>query len=111
MRNSHTLLRGALLGSAIAAFALTPAFAAKTLPDAVKRELAIHGKHASSLKPGSGSTRGGTGPVYTVLHNFAGGTTDGDDPTANVMFDDDGNIYGTTEFGGAHGDGTIFKRD
>jgi len=110
MRNSHTLLRCALLGSAIAVIALTPAAGAKTLPDNVKRDLAVHGKHALAHRLNSpASQRGGVGPTYTLLHTFAGGTTDGEDPSANVTLDAEGNIYGNTGFGGAHGDGTIFK--
>ena len=35
----------------------------------------------------------------TILHNFAGGN-DGVNPWAGVIFDNEGNIYGTTGFGG-----------
>lgn len=43
----------------------------------------------------------------TVLHSFAGGT-DGSFPAAGVI-DQAGNIYGTTRYGGANGQGTVFK--
>jgi uncharacterized repeat protein (TIGR03803 family) len=46
--------------------------------------------------------------VETVLHSFGASTTDAADPTA-VIQGADGNFYGTTEDGGANGDGTIFK--
>ena len=35
--------------------------------------------------------------------------TDGDDPVAGLIQATDGNFYGTTSEGGAHGDGTVFK--
>jgi len=46
----------------------------------------------------------------TVLHDFLAGN-DGSEPTqgTNVIFDPMGNIYGTTEFGGAYGQGTVYK--
>jgi len=44
----------------------------------------------------------------TVLHSFNG--TDGYDPTNSLLiFDKAGNIYGTTQVGGAYGGGTVFK--
>src|ERR1039458_8699972 len=46
----------------------------------------------------------------TVLHSFAGGT-DGGDPTAAVIRDSAGNLYGTTEFGGAANAGVVYKMD
>ncbi|HTT84916.1 MAG TPA: choice-of-anchor tandem repeat GloVer-containing protein [Rhizomicrobium sp.] len=44
-----------------------------------------------------------------VLHNFTGGT-DGARPTANLV-DVNGILYGTTEYGGADNDGTVFSLD
>lgn len=44
----------------------------------------------------------------TVLYRF-GEAPDGQDPTGNLIFDAAGNIYGTTEAGGAYGFGTVFK--
>ncbi len=44
----------------------------------------------------------------TVLYAFTGGS-DGNDPTAGLIKDKAGNLYGTTAFGGAHHDGTVFK--
>jgi uncharacterized repeat protein (TIGR03803 family) len=45
----------------------------------------------------------------TVLHSFAGGTSDGSLPEAGVIADYAGNLYGTTYGGGANGFGTVFK--
>lgn len=42
------------------------------------------------------------------LHNFGGGK-DGKFPRGALVFDSAGNLYGTTEGGGAYGDGTITK--
>src|SRR5437773_1023085 len=45
--------------------------------------------------------------TFTVLHNFDG--TDGGNPEAGLVQATDGNFYGTTFFGGADGQGTVFK--
>jgi uncharacterized repeat protein (TIGR03803 family) len=47
--------------------------------------------------------------VETVLHSFAGGTTDGSHPYAALIQGGDGNFYGTTSSGGTSGQGTVFK--
>lgn len=44
----------------------------------------------------------------TVIYNFTGGA-DGTHPMGNLVFDDVGNLYGTTEEGGAGHVGTVFK--
>jgi uncharacterized repeat protein (TIGR03803 family) len=44
-----------------------------------------------------------------VLHSFSGGTEDGKLPQGGVIVDASGNLYGTTENGGAHGAGTVFE--
>jgi uncharacterized repeat protein (TIGR03803 family) len=44
----------------------------------------------------------------TILHSFAGGA-DGSQPYAGLIRDANGNFYGTTSGGGAHGFGTVFK--
>jgi uncharacterized repeat protein (TIGR03803 family) len=45
----------------------------------------------------------------TILYSFAGGSSDGAGPEAGLILGSDGNFYGTTEFGGASGDGTVFQ--
>jgi uncharacterized repeat protein (TIGR03803 family) len=48
--------------------------------------------------------------IETGLYTFMGGS-DGSEPAqgTNVIFDHAGNIYGTTESGGAYGQGTVYK--
>jgi uncharacterized repeat protein (TIGR03803 family) len=50
----------------------------------------------------------GGGWKERVLYSFAGGL-DGANPIGGVVFDEAGNLYGTTENGGASGDGTVFE--
>lgn len=46
----------------------------------------------------------------TIVHNFGGTSTDGSGPAnMTLVKDNHGNLYGTTAFGGAHGEGTVFK--
>jgi uncharacterized repeat protein (TIGR03803 family) len=60
----------------------------------------------------------GNGTVYkistsgavTVLHSF-GAQPDGRGPFAGLVRDTAGNLYGTTPYGGATGNGTVFKVD
>jgi uncharacterized repeat protein (TIGR03803 family) len=73
----------------------------------------------------AGGTAGGWGTVFEMspngsggwtekkLHNFGNGT-DGQYPYAGVIFDQDGNLYGTTLYGGnypcdGYGCGTVFE--
>jgi uncharacterized repeat protein (TIGR03803 family) len=46
--------------------------------------------------------------TYTVLHSFTGGA-DGGNPYAGLVRDAAGNLYGTTQVGGAYGYGVVFK--
>jgi uncharacterized repeat protein (TIGR03803 family) len=48
------------------------------------------------------------GWTETVLYSFQGGS-DGDQPSAGLIFDQAGNLYGTTQAGGVHSSGTVFK--
>ena len=45
--------------------------------------------------------------TLTTLHNFAG--PEGATPSAPMVLASDGNFYGTTIYGGAHGAGAVFK--
>jgi uncharacterized repeat protein (TIGR03803 family) len=48
--------------------------------------------------------------VETVLYQFnSSGPTDGAVPRAGLVMDSAGNLYGTTNYGGANGEGTVFK--
>ncbi len=46
---------------------------------------------------------------YTDLHDFAGGPSDGANPEASPVVDAQGNIYGTTQNGGAYGYGVVWE--
>jgi uncharacterized repeat protein (TIGR03803 family) len=50
-----------------------------------------------------------TSGTFTVLHEFASGSTDGGNPLAALIQGTDGNFYGTTAAGGAQTAGTVFK--
>jgi hypothetical protein len=57
--------------------------------------------------------RAGGAWAKTVIYSFSG-NTDGEEPMAGVVFDNFGNLYGTTMFGGAgstcfEGCGTVFE--
>jgi len=46
----------------------------------------------------------------TVIYSFLGpSNSDGANPVAGLVFDGDGNLYGTTEYGGASSEGTVFE--
>jgi uncharacterized repeat protein (TIGR03803 family) len=107
MHKRHRLFRGVLLGSALTLVALTPAIGAGVSRAEMNRIRAATGNQSSTLRQGSGVAQ--ADPTYTVLHDFAGSPNDGAGSGANVTLDDLGNIYGTTDFGGASGDGVIFK--
>lgn len=51
------------------------------------------------------------GQTYTVLHDFGSSSDDGAYSVAGLVRDQAGNLYGTTENGGAPGYGTVFKID
>jgi uncharacterized repeat protein (TIGR03803 family) len=46
--------------------------------------------------------------LLTSLYSFGGGS-DGSYPTAALLQGRDGNLYGTTAYGGVYGDGTLFR--
>jgi uncharacterized repeat protein (TIGR03803 family) len=45
----------------------------------------------------------------TVLHYFGSSPTDGASPNAGLVQGSDGNLYGTTSYGGTSGYGTVFR--
>jgi uncharacterized repeat protein (TIGR03803 family) len=49
-----------------------------------------------------------TSPTESVIYSFTGGS-DGASPTASLIQGSDGNLYGTTLYGGPGGNGTVFK--
>jgi uncharacterized repeat protein (TIGR03803 family) len=49
-----------------------------------------------------------TNGMLTPLHSFAGGS-DGSFPSAGLIQASDGNLYGTTAYGGTYDDGTVFQ--
>lgn len=55
------------------------------------------------------STTGTGGWTYAVIHNFAGGTTDGNFPVAGISLDGLGNLYGQASYGGESGGGVLFE--
>jgi len=71
--------------------------------------------------PASGCKNQGCGTIFqlapgangkwteTVLYSFKDNGTDGTEPLANLTFDADGNLYGTTLLGGDHNCGTVFE--
>ncbi|HEX3429710.1 MAG TPA: choice-of-anchor tandem repeat GloVer-containing protein [Rhizomicrobium sp.] len=111
MRNHLAIFRVALFGSTVALAALTPATAADLSRAARERIEAATGKLSSAPQKGTVSLFGATRrpATYTVLHSFAGGPGDGQDPSAEVTLDSAGNIYGTTAGGGANSAGTLFE--
>jgi uncharacterized repeat protein (TIGR03803 family) len=50
---------------------------------------------------------GAKSQTFKVLHNFA--VRDGESPSAGLTMDRAGSLYGTTLYGGATGNGTVFK--
>jgi len=46
---------------------------------------------------------------YSILRNFGGGNGDGALPLSSLTLDSQGNLYGTTYFGGSGDGGTVFK--
>jgi len=55
------------------------------------------------------SPANGGGWTQTVIYNFAATTTDGVYPSGAIVFDNAGNLYGTTEHGGQFNGGTAFE--
>jgi uncharacterized repeat protein (TIGR03803 family) len=47
--------------------------------------------------------------AFTSLHSFTFAAGDGNDPRGSLLLNADGNFYGTTEFGGTSGAGTVYR--
>ena len=45
----------------------------------------------------------------TVLHNFGSNALDGENPRGSLRLDAHGNLFGTTQWGGANESGTVFE--
>jgi uncharacterized repeat protein (TIGR03803 family) len=54
-------------------------------------------------------TKSGSTWTESLIHSFTNVPPDGYGPQAGLSFDTAGALYGTTEFGGAHGAGTVFQ--
>ncbi len=89
--------------------ALAPAMGADAPSAYLNRLRAIEGRHfqAAHMDNAAGLVR--SKATYTVLHKFVGGAHDGSGSGANVTIDNAGNLYGTTDNGGANFDGVVFK--
>jgi uncharacterized repeat protein (TIGR03803 family) len=94
-----------------------------TLPNGAQPMSTVISDSAGNLY-GTASTGGAYGVVFkltkstsgawseTVLYNFSGpnyGGADGATPMGSLVFDTAGNLYGTTEYGGLYGCGTVFE--
>ncbi len=55
------------------------------------------------------SSRVAADGTFTVLHAFAGGADDGENPGSGVIADSDGNLYGASTYGGASNEGLLFR--
>ena len=75
--------------------------------------------YGTTYNGGAGTCAGGCGTVYkltpsngswteTVLYSFTQGG-DAQHPWGGVIFDQSGNLYGTTVYGGVYGNGAIYK--
>src|SRR5437763_385249 len=53
-------------------------------------------------------TRSWAAPQYKILHAFGAGM-DGGGLWSSVVFDKQGNLYGTTSGGGVYGGGTVYQ--
>ncbi len=46
---------------------------------------------------------------FSAIYSFKGGATDGAKPNPDLIVGKDGNLYGTTNLGGAYNQGTIWQ--
>jgi uncharacterized repeat protein (TIGR03803 family) len=50
-----------------------------------------------------------TSGTFTLLHSFAGGATDGANPSGGLTLGTNGDFYGTTQQGGTESEGVVFQ--
>jgi len=55
------------------------------------------------------SVSSGLAGTEKVLYTFTGGLDGGQPYQAGVIFDQSGNLYGVTQYGGVYGEGTVFQ--
>ncbi|MGH6847527.1 MAG: choice-of-anchor tandem repeat GloVer-containing protein [Methylocella sp.] len=71
--------------------------------------------YGTTVSGGASTLSGGTvfkvspDRAETVMHSFTGRPSDGSGPLAGLIADSSGNLYGTTDVGGASNEGTVFK--
>ena len=97
---------------------LIPGTTGRTVPATLPLQPATAGKHRRSFTTAAMAIvfaltivllQSAQAQTYTVLHNFTGGV-DGQNPSAGVVIDRAGNLYGTTYYGGTSPDsGAAFK--
>ncbi len=72
----------------------------------------LYGTTTAGASSGNGTvyelSPSGSGWTERVLYNFTGGS-DGSYPTGGLIFDNAGNLYGSTNVGGTGGGGTVFE--
>ncbi len=109
---SGTIFKLTPRGNATALFA----FSSTTLNTAIYPPIQAPDGHLYGTTRDGGKF--GLGAVYklnlttktlSILHHFRGGKPDGSKPYAPLLFARDGNLYGTTRFGGASWAGTVFR--
>lgn len=54
-------------------------------------------------------TKSGTTWTESIIHNFTGGTSDGQDPSGNLLLGSDGHLYGMAQFGGTSDAGIVYS--
>ncbi len=91
---------GLILGASGNLFGTTPSGGTGNLGFCVNTGCGV----VFELSPASGGTW-----IQTILHNFNNDGTDGLVSTASLVSDGSGNLYGTTETGGAFFNGTVFE--